>query len=110
MLPSRARQATALFGVVPDTVAVNVTVPLTGALVEIGLILIELTVGDGWGAVVIVTGAEADLVGSATLVAVTKPVPAPGPAMYRPLEVIVPEVAVQLTALSVVVPSTVDVN
>jgi len=51
-----------------------------------------------------VIAADAEKVGSAALVAVTKPVPAPAGAVYSPAELIVPIVAVQVTISLVVVP------
>ncbi len=56
-----------------------------------------------------VTAAVADLVGSCTLVAVTWNGPTVWPAVKRPLELIVPPVAVQVTAV-LLAPVTVAVN
>lgn len=60
---------------VPCTVAANCWEPLTATLVEPGETVTEFTTGDA-AAVVTVIVAEADLVVSATLVAVTVSVPA----------------------------------
>jgi hypothetical protein len=57
-----------------------------------------------------VTEADADLVVSATLVAVTVSLPALAGAVYSPLDVIVPSVALQVTDLFVTVPDTVAEN
>ena len=61
------------------------------------------------GGAVIVTVAVADLLGSATLVAVTEPVPGVLLAVNVPSLATVPPVAVQLTAVFVVL-ATVAVN
>jgi hypothetical protein len=60
--------------------------------------------GAGAGEAVIVTVAEADLVGSATLAAVTLPVPEFDGAVKSPEEVMLPIVAVHVTDSLVVVP------
>jgi hypothetical protein len=62
------------------------------------------------GAVVTLTDADADLVGSAVLVAVTVSVPAVEGAVYCPVEVTLPSTAFQVTLLFVVVPDTLAVN
>ena len=56
------------------------------------------------------TDTESDLVGSATLVAVTVSVPALAGALYIPVLLIVPRTAFQVTDLFVVVPCTLAVN
>ena len=56
------------------------------------------------GVVVTVTVAEADLVGSATLVAVTFPVPELAGALNSPLEEMLPMDAAQLTDSFLVLP------
>jgi hypothetical protein len=62
--------------VVPATLAVKVSVPpVADAAVE-GDTVTDVTVGAGGGGAVTVTLAVSDLVGSATLVAVTVSVPA----------------------------------
>jgi hypothetical protein len=76
MLPKEAFQVTALSELVPCTLAVNCSVPPVAADVEAGDTVTEVTVGFGGSAAVTVTVAEADFVGSATLVAVTVAVPA----------------------------------
>ncbi len=81
MLPSEAFQVTDLLDVVPWTDAVNGRVPLVPEVAEVGEIVTDVTAGPGGGGFgldpdVTVTGADADFVGSATLVAVTTPVPA----------------------------------
>jgi hypothetical protein len=70
-----------------------------------GVTVIEVTVG-----VLTVIVADADLVGSAALVAVTFAVPADVDAVKRPLAVIEPPVADQVTDLLATVPCTVAVN
>ena len=118
MLPSEAFQVTDLLDVDPWTDAVKESVPLAADLAEVGEIVTEVTAGSGGGgfglglpgAAATVTGADADLVGSATLVAVTIPDPAVAGAVYSPVEVIVPIVVDHVTARSVVVPWTVAVN
>jgi hypothetical protein len=64
-----------LFAVVPETVAVKGSVPFVIEVAEPGAMATELTVA---GAAVTVIVAEADLVGSATLVAVMMCVPGLG--------------------------------
>jgi hypothetical protein len=73
MLPNDAFHVTLVFEVVPSTVAVNESLPLTMDEAEEGEIVTELTAGSGAGgagAVITVTTAEADTVESAALVAV----------------------------------------
>ena len=103
MVPPVADHVTALF-VVPVTVAVNCCVPPVSTEAEVGEMVIETT-----GVALTVTAAEADLVGSATLVAVTLYVPEVEGAVYRPLAKTVPPVADQIKALFMV-PLTVAVN
>jgi hypothetical protein len=62
------------------------------------------------GAVVTLTDADADLVGSAVLVAVTVSVPAVEGAVYIPAAVILPSDAFHVTPLLEVVPCTVALN
>jgi hypothetical protein len=79
MFPSTALQPTDLSGTVPCTAAVNTSVPPVVVEVDAGETVTDVTVGVGvgfGGGLVTVTVAEADLVGSATLVAVTESVPA----------------------------------
>ena len=113
MLPNEAFQVTDLLEVDPWTDAVKESVPPVADFAEAGEIVTEVTAGSGGGgfglgfdpgAAVTVTGADADRVGSATLVAVTTPVPAEAGAVNSPLDVIVPIVADQVTEWSVVVP------
>ena len=92
---------------VPCTAAENCRVPSVVAEGEVGDIDTVTPVADE---APIVTVAEPDLLVSATLVAVTVAVPADAGAVYIPAEVIVPEVAVQVTAEFVVVPCTVAVK
>jgi hypothetical protein len=76
MVPSATFQVTDLSVVVPWTVAVNGIVPLVSEEAVAGETVTEVTTGaGGGGAVVTVTVVEADLVVSATLVAVTVSVP-----------------------------------
>jgi hypothetical protein len=81
MLPSEAFQVTDLLDVDPWTDAVNGSVPRVAEVAEVGEIVTEVTAEPGGGGFgldpdVTVTGADADLVGSAALVAVTTPMPA----------------------------------
>ena len=69
----------------------------------------QLNVAECWTGTLTVTVADADLVVSATLVAVTLYVPAAEGAVYRPLVEMVPAVAVQVTAV-LLLPVTVAVN
>lgn len=92
--------------VLPVTVAVNCCVALICRVAAVGLMV---TATGGGEASVTVTVEDADFVVSATLVAVTVNVPAELPAVYRPAELTVPPVAVQLTAVFVL-PETVAVN
>ena len=70
IVPSAALHVTFLSVAVPWTAALNVNLPLVATLVDAGETVIELTVPVA-AAVVTVTVALADFVGSATLVAVT---------------------------------------
>ncbi len=113
MLPEEAFQVTFLFEVVPSTIAVNESLPLTMDEAEAGEIDTELTAGSaggGAGALVTLITAEADIVESAVLVAVILAVPVVAGAVYAPEAVIVPADAVQVTDWSVVVPWTDAVN
>jgi hypothetical protein len=80
MVPRAAVHVTLVFVTVPRTVALNCSLPPVVTLPDVGEIVIEVTVGVGVGfgvgAVVTVTEALPDLLGSATLVAVTVSVPA----------------------------------
>src|SRR5271155_5738445 len=105
MEPSAAVQVTDLLVTVPATVAVNCSAPLVVMEVELGETLTEVTTG-----VETVTVAVADLVASATLVAVTVSVPAVAGAVYSPAVVMVPSAAFQVTDLFVTVPATVALN
>lgn len=86
------------------TVAVNCCVPPATNVAEVGA-----TVTDTAGATPIVTAAVPDLLVSATLVAVTWNEPAFLPAVNNPVVLIVPPVAVHVTAV-LLVPVTVAVN
>jgi len=79
ILPVEACHVTARFVVVPLTTAENESVPPAAVDALPGVIATEVTpdpLGGLIGAARTVTTADADLVGSATLVAVTVPVPA----------------------------------
>jgi len=89
---------------VPVTVAVNCCVPLVCTLANTGLI-----VAATGGAAVTVTLPKADLLGSATLLAVTVSFPATLGAVYKPLESMLPSVASHVTEV-LLVPVTVAVN
>lgn len=101
--PSTAVQVTDLLVLVPITLAANWTVPLVGTVVALGETVTDVTVGGGAGEVT-VTGADADLVGSATLVAVTLPLPTVAGAVKSPEEEMLPMDAAQVTDLFVLVP------
>lgn len=83
MLPLEVRQVTVLLLVEPVTIAANRIEPPTVADAVAGVIVTKVTSGSPDGllgllgvAAATVTTAEADLLGSSTLVAVTLPVPA----------------------------------
>ena len=77
MVPSSATHVTAVFATVPCTVAENCNAPLVVTEAEEGERVTEFTTGgEGGAGTVIVTLAEADLVVSATLVAVRVAAPA----------------------------------
>jgi hypothetical protein len=80
MVPSSAAHVTAVFATVPCTVAENCSVPLVVTEAEEGESVTEFTTGgaggEGGAGTLIVMLAEADLVVSATLVAVTVAAPA----------------------------------
>jgi hypothetical protein len=99
IVPGDAFQLTDLFDALPCTVAVNWAVPPVATEVVAGVTETEVTLGAD--PVVTVTVAEADLVVSATLVAVTVAEPAAAGAVNRPAGVIVPDEAVQVTAVFV---------
>ena len=108
MLPLEACHVTARLVVVPLTVAVSASVFPAVIDALAGETTTELTPDPG-GTVLggfTVTTADADLLGSATLVAVTVPVPADVGAVYTPVAETVPIVAVHCTASFVVVPCT----
>ena len=89
----------------PVTVAVNCCVPPVTSDAEVGVIEMPTT----GGAALTVTFADADLVLSAALVAVTANVPALPGAVYMPLEEMLPPLADQVTAV-LLLPVTVAVN
>jgi hypothetical protein len=77
MVPSSAAHVTAVFATVPCTVAESCNAPLVVTEAEEGERVTEFTTGgEGGAGTVIVTLAEADLVVSAALVAVTVAAPA----------------------------------
>jgi hypothetical protein len=96
----------------PSTVATNVSLPPVVVDTVAGDTITEVTAGvdPPPPAAATVTTADADFVGSATLVAVTRPVPALVGAVYIPFESIAPVVAVHVTASFVVAPCTVAEN
>jgi hypothetical protein len=102
-VPPVADQVTAVLAL-PVTVAVNCCVAFVRIEAVVGLIATATT-----GAAVTVTVALADLVGSATLVAVTTNDPAAAGAVYKPAALTVPLVADQVTAV-LALPVTVAVN
>ena len=112
MLPSEALHVTDLSEAVPTTVAVNGNVPPTTDEADDGEIVTEVTPGPdgvglggvGFGADVTMTVADADLLGSLTLVAVTVPVPAFDGAVKSPRDVMLPMDAVHVTDSLAIVP------
>lgn len=103
IVPNTADHDTDLSVTVPCTLAVNCSEPPVPIVVEAGEIVIVFTTGVA-AAVVTATLADADLVASATLVAVTMSVPGFAGAVYKPVEVTVPNKAFHVTALFEVVP------
>jgi hypothetical protein len=102
MLPEVVLQVTNLSVAEPDTFAEKKTVPPVVVVALTGEIVTPLTVAPGVGpfgvvGATTVTTAEANLVGSATLVAVTLPVVAVGGATKLPVALMLPIVVVQLT-------------
>ena len=125
MLPDELCQITLLSVVEPTTVAVKETVPPVATDIDAGETVTELTTGSGGFGVGFGLGfgfgegfvselirimAEADLVGSATLVAVTVDAVARAGAVYKPVEVTAPIEVVHVTASSVVAPAMVALN
>jgi hypothetical protein len=111
IVPGAAFHVTDLSEAVPCTAAVNCRVPLVGDDPEVGEMVTEVTVGpELFDPVATVTGAEADFVGSAMLVAVTTPVPALDDAVYSPADVMEPNEADHVTPVLLVVPWTFAVN
>jgi hypothetical protein len=89
-----------LLDVVPSTVAVKGSVPPVKEEAVAGEIVTDVTGGlGGWGAGadVTVSVAKANLVGSATLVAVTRPLPVVAGAVKSPVSEMLPIDAVQVT-------------
>lgn len=105
MLPPVADQVTAVL-LLPVTLAVNCCDPPVESDAEAGEIV---TATVGVVAAVTVTDAEADLLVSATLVAVTTKLPALMGAVYIPLAEMLPPLAVQVTDV-LLVPLTLAVN
>ena len=106
MVPALAVQLTAV-SLLPETVSVNCLVPPELTVAVIGEMPTETDCAGGWT----VTVADADLVGSATLVTVTVIVVVlvTDGAMKRPVVETVPPLAVQLAPV-LVLPVTVSVN
>ena len=82
MAPSAAFHVTLLFVTVPATTAEKVVLPPACSDIAAGDTVTEVTLGGGGGGAVTVTLDVSDLVGSATLVAVTVSVPAFAGAVY----------------------------
>jgi len=95
IVPPVADHATAVL-LLPVTLAVNCCDPPVVTDAELG----EIVTATGVVAADTVMDAEADLVVSATLVAVTTKLPALMGAVYMPLEEMLPPLAAQLTAVS----------
>jgi hypothetical protein len=107
IVPADAFQITVLFGVLPDTVAVKGSVPFVMEVAGPGEITTEVTTPDvspDGAPAVTFTEAQADLLGSATLVARMTWIPTLG-AVYTPADVIVPRDECQVTALFVAPPT-----
>lgn len=104
-MPRAAFHVTDLLATVPETLAVNCFVPFTAIDVEDGETLTELTPGT-----LIVTVAVAILDVSAWLKTVMVAVPAFEGAVYRPVALIVPFEAFQVTAVFADVVCTVALN
>lgn len=113
MVPSSAFHVTAVFEVVPATVALNGSVPPVTDEAVPGVIVTPVTPDPVCGGVAwapaTVTVAVADFVGSATLVATIVPMPLTG-AVKTPVAEIVPIEAAQVTASFVVAPWIAAVN
>jgi hypothetical protein len=105
MVPQLADHVTAVF-VLPVTVEVNCSV--VPALTESEVGLMVTTTGSGGGAVTI-TLAEAESAGFTTLVAVTAQEVVIAGAVYKPLELMLPQDADQVTEVFVL-PVTVEAN
>lgn len=105
MTPEVVDHAIDLLVTVPCTEAVNCSDAPVRMLAVLGETVIEVTVGT-----LTVIVADADLFGSATLVALTVAVPAFAEAVKSPLAEIVPPVADQVTDLFVTVPCTDALN
>jgi hypothetical protein len=105
MVPSSAFQLTAVFEVVPATVALNWSVPPVTDEAVPGVTVTAVT-PDAVGPVEPATDtvAVADFVGSATLVATIVPTPLVGGAVKTPAAEMVPIDAAQVTVSFVVAP------
>jgi hypothetical protein len=101
---------TALFEAEPCTVAASCSVPLVTEEAVEGETLTAVIPEGCPGVVAIVTVATADLVGSATLVAMIIPVPPVAGAVNMPAPVMLPIVAVHVTELLAAVPWIAAVN
>jgi hypothetical protein len=100
-------QTTVVSVLLPVTVALNCCVALRSTVGNAGV----TAETDSFGAMVTVV--EADLEGSALLLAVTVSVPLAGTvaeAVYKPLEVIEPKTALQVTLVSLLLPLAVVEN
>ena len=106
MVPSRAFHVTAVFEVVPATVALNWSVPPVADEAVPGVTVTAVTPDPEAGGVAPATAtvAVADFVGSATLVATIVPMPFTGGAVKTPVAEMVPIDAAQVTASFVVAP------
>ena len=106
IVPSKAFQTTAVFEVVPATVALNWSVPPVIDEAVPGVTVTPVTPDpDGGGAAPATdTVAVADFVGSATLVATIVPMPLTAGAVNTPVAEMVPIDAAQVTASFVVAP------
>jgi hypothetical protein len=110
IVPDEVFHVTALFAAFPCTLAVNCNVPPVPTEADAGDTVTDVMPEGETGAALTVTVADADLVESATLVAVTVADPAFPGAVNSPAAEIDPLEAVQVTAVFVVLPCTVAVN
>jgi hypothetical protein len=112
MVPSNAFHVTAVFEVLPATLALNWSVPLVTDEAVPGVTVTPVTpdLDSGGVASATATVAVADFVGSATLVATIVPMPLTDGAVKTPVAEMVPIDATQVTESFVVAPWIAAVN